>query len=812
MTLMGIGRIREWISAPSLGAIIFLCTDLAWCSSNPIPKLPSTKGFFQNHIRNIDPALSLPFLPPGFVADDSSQLRQFKNLAATLRKDSTRHFEIRNNQLHISYDMLQDLAQNDLPISGKGFGSRIAQSWVKRHGLHFHSPGPVFGMYVPNDYGYLVCPQWALHNTGTTYGDRPGKIGVDIGMEKVWEKFSGNDSLVIAVVDAGIDFHHPDLIGKHWVNLVEAKGLPNVDDDNNGYVDDSLGWDFVDNDNFPDDFHGHGTYCSGVIAAGFDNGIDIAGIIPHCKIMPIRVLDASGHGNQTDIAKGILYAVNNGAKVINFSIGGDVDNAELRNAFLTAKNKGVPIVVAAGNETRDIDAAPAFPASYTYDNMIVVAAHDHAALMSSFSNYGKTSVDLAAPGELVLTLGIPDLKEVWKEGFEGSDLSGWSLTPGAFVLSTVSPVAGKQSLGWTSGVNVTATTTNYLDLIGKEGCSLRIQLKYHPANAYDVLLVEGNLEGSSLWTEIGIVGSDVDTNSVLTYGLQGFDRKKFKLRFRTSARFSSTGRILKLDGLVIYTHDLNPKDEAIYTVAAGTSIAAPHVTAYIGLLRLACDRMGIPWTRAKTLEGVVAEPTLAGKVATGGRLDVYKGLQFYLSTLPDLHVLDSTALIWHVGEKAHYALELNPTTVSTYNFFVNGLGANVQVDGAGKLNWVPSVSDTGTHVITLEADGPTILRKRFSIAVLPEIRIPVTTHGNGQAEPVKIWEVGGQKFSIPRNFNQGRHWIEIRGTSAAGKVQILKKGWMDAAGFGQPYALPEVLTPIVSLQIHLDGRQLQPSI
>jgi subtilisin family serine protease len=760
------------------------------------------------HPRRIaaDPSLSARFLPTRIVAEDAAQMASFRLLVSGLRSDSTRHWEIRHGRLEISYDMLQDLAAGNLPATGAGFGGRVAGYLSQRHGLKFRSPGAAYGIYLPNDHWYLDSPQWALRNTGTTIANRPGKAGVDIDIEKVWDKFSGNDSLVIAVVDAGFDFKHPDLKGRNWRNMAEVNGLPGVDDDNNGYVDDSVGWDFVDGDNFPMDYHGHGTYCSSVIAANFDNVEGIAGVVPQCRIMPVRVLDASGHGDEDQIAKGILYAVNNGAKVINFSIGGDGDNAALRNAFQVARDKGVPIVVAAGNDARDIDVSPAYPPSYTYDNMLVVAAHDHAGLLCGFSNVGKTSVDLAAPGELVLVAGIPDPKEVWRDDFE-ADLSKWTVSAGKFVLSTTGPLEGKQSLAWVSGSNDSAVTADYIDLAGRKGCVLRFQLQFHPSNAADALILEGNSEGSPLWREIGIIGGGVDSGAAISYGLQDFDGARFKLRFRTSQRISSSGRILKLDAVIVTAPDPNPPDEAIYNVVAGTSIAAPHVTAYVGLQRLACDRMGIPWTRALALEGVVPEASLAGKVATGGRLDAFKGLQFYLSTLPDFHVIDSTALTLFVGTQAKYLLELVPPPAQTYSFSVTGLGPGALIDGAGKLLWTPAAGDTGTHVVTLEANGPTLLRKRFTVTVQESSPVAITGIKRiADAQP--YLRLGGQLFRLSPDFASGRHWVVISGIDALGKVQILKNGWMDAADFGSPMELKPASVSLARIQVSVDGQSL----
>jgi len=791
--------------------LFFLFSGVAE-AAGPIFSQPWRKA----HAHASDPALSSRFLPASIQIRDPAQGAMWRALVSRLKTDSTRHWELRDGRLKISYDMLQELAGGNLPITGGGLGDRLAAWLTRSQGGDFRSSGSAFGTYLPDDEWLLGSPQWALHNTGTTFANRPGKAGVDIGIEKVWDKFAGSDSLIVAVVDAGFDFHHPDLQGRNWINKAEAQGKPGVDDDGNGFVDDSLGWDFVENDNLPQDCHGHGTYVSSVIAAGFDNQQGIAGILAQGKIMPVRVLDASGHGDQVQIAKGILYAVHNGAKVINFSIGGDGDNTSMRNAFQAARDAGVPIVVAAGNDGLDINLQPAYPASYTFENMLVVAAHDHAGLMCGFSNYGKASVHLAAPGELILVAGLPDPKLVAHEDFEGANLR-WTLSGGAatgtapFALSTDTPVAGKQSLAWISGNNAVATFPDTIDLGQVRGASLRFRLDFKPANTSDVFIIEGNKVGTSIWTEIAVIGSVIPPTAGQGYGLQDLDGSRFILRCRTAlaSRFSPAGRTLKIDEIEVYIPDPNPPSAPVYTVVAGTSLAAPHVTAYVGLQRLACDRMGLPWNRARALAGVDTEAAFAGKVSSGGRLDCYKGLQFYLSTLPDFRVLDSTASTWKGGEQVAYDLSLSPSPQQAYTFSETGLPAGAGIDGAGKLTWTPNSQQAGDYTLRLRAEGPTVLRKSIRFSVQASRPVPIAAGGpDAEHEAAGIFRVMGQGFRLRPELMSGSHWVELFGTDAAGKVQLLKREWVDAAGFARKisgFAGNASGAALTRVQVRVDG-------
>jgi len=767
--------------------------------------------------RNPNPGITSHFLPARMTPRDGAQLALFRKLASRFRTDSTRHWEFRDGELRVTHDLIQELTGGGVPVSGPG--KRLASILAEIHGLDFRASGPGFGAYLPDDKWLLDSPQWALHNQGTTLGDRPGKPGVDIGITKVWDKFGGSDTLVIAVLDAGFDFRHPELKGRNWVNKAEADGLPGVDDDNNGYVDDSLGWDFVDRDNLPQDVHGHGTYVSSIIAARLDNGEGIAGVLAEGKIMPIRVLDATGHGEQSNIAKAIHYAVENGAHAINFSIGGTSDNAAMRSAFQAARDRGIPVIVAAGNDGRDLDAAPAYPAAYNYENMIVVAAHDHAGLLSPFSNYGRTSAHLAAPGELVMVCGLPPPKIAWREDFEVAELDRWAVSSGGFALSDQEPLEGKRSLAWTAGQNNdSAVTLEHIDLRGIKGGALLLQMEFRQAHAFDVVIVEGNKKESPLWREIAVIGSGVKTGWIMAFGLHDFDGSEFRIRVRTSlpSRFSSSARILKIDGMSVTVPDSVPAAEPVYLVVDGTSAAAPHVAAYVGLQRLACARTAIPWSRALALSGVVPEPSLTGKVSTNGRLDAYKGLEFYLSTLPDFLVRDSTVTYWKSGDKVEYSLELSPRPEEGYRFSESGLPEGAYLDGAGRLVWSPDPSQAGDYTVRLLAVGPTTLRRRLDFSVEAQgPTVAIRPSGATQFREPGIWRIAGKSFRLRPELTSGRHRVEIVGKDAAGKTRMIKKAWMDASEFRSRWEWPVreggvLAAGITHLQVSVDGAGLLP--
>lgn len=255
---------------------------------------------------------------------------------------------------------------------------------------------------------------------------------LDIGVFNGWGVSRGNNKIIVAVIDTGVDYTHEDLLPNMWRNPGETgidangkdKATNGVDDDNNGYVDDVIGWDFAKNDNKPYDMSsgvfgtllgggnpGHGTHCAGNVAARGQNGVGISGVAPNAQIMALRFLSEKGQGKTSDAIKAIKYAVDNGARVLSNSWGSEgedsregEENKALQDMITYAQDKGVLFIAAAGNGhggkgyDNDSDPRPGYPASYTNENIISVAAIDENDQLGSFSNWGARSVDIAAPG------------------------------------------------------------------------------------------------------------------------------------------------------------------------------------------------------------------------------------------------------------------------------------------------------------------------------------------------------------------------------------------------------------------------------
>lgn len=223
-----------------------------------------------------------------------------------------------------------------------------------------------------------------------------------IGAPTAWDRTTGSSSIIVGVIDTGIDYNHPDLAANIWRNTREIAGN-GIDDDGNGYRDDSMGWDFANNDSNPMDDNGHGTHVAGTIGAVGNNGVGVAGVAWNVKLMPLKFLSASGSGSLSSAISAINYAVQNGAKILNNSWGGGGYSTALNDAISRARAAGVIFVAAAGNESNNNDTNPSYPANYNFDNVVSVAATDSNDRLASFSNYGATSVDIAAPGVGILS-------------------------------------------------------------------------------------------------------------------------------------------------------------------------------------------------------------------------------------------------------------------------------------------------------------------------------------------------------------------------------------------------------------------------
>ena len=225
-----------------------------------------------------------------------------------------------------------------------------------------------------------------------------------------WDTTKGDPDAIVAVIDTGIDYNHPDLVNNVWTNGGETPSNK-IDDDGNGYVDDYYGYDFANEDGDPFDDHGHGTHVSGTVAASGDNAIGVVGVAWHSRVLAIKTIGASGLGAYFDIIQGIDYLIKlkqSGVPIVcvNLSLGGLEFSTTLQRAFRKADENDILVVAAAGNSGEDADKDPQYPAAFSFSNIISVAAMGSEGTLASFSNFGRSSVDVGAPGVDILSTNL----------------------------------------------------------------------------------------------------------------------------------------------------------------------------------------------------------------------------------------------------------------------------------------------------------------------------------------------------------------------------------------------------------------------
>jgi len=288
----------------------------------------------------------------------------------------------------------------------------------------------VHTLSIPNDPDFSLL--YGLNNTGQT----GGTPDADIDAPEAWDIQTGSSSVVVAVIDTGVDYNHEDLALNIWTNPNGEVPDNGIDDDGNGYVDDVRGWDFYNNDNDPIDDHGHGTHCAGTIGGVGNNGIGVVGVNWDVEIMPLKFLSSGGSGTTAGAISAIQYATLMGANVMSNSWGGGGYSQALKDTIAAAGDAGILFVAAAGNSGANSDQSPMYPAAYDNANIVSVAATDYNDQKASFSNYGVVSVDLGAPGVNIYSTVPPGPCSL-------CDLSGFRFLSGTSMATPhVSGVAG----------------------------------------------------------------------------------------------------------------------------------------------------------------------------------------------------------------------------------------------------------------------------------------------------------------------------------------------------------------------------------
>ncbi len=571
---------------------------------------------------------------------------------------------------------------------------------------------------VPDDPYYAT--QWGFQNNGQL----GGVSGADINAQAAWDVSTGSSAVVVAVVDTGAHLDHPDLADNAWVNSGE---IPNngVDDDLNGYIDDYNGWDFSNRDATPwdaMDSDKHGTHVAGTIGAVGNNTIGVTGVNWDVSIMSLKFIDPTS-GSVSAGAEAIVYAVDNGASVINHSWTTTSYSSVLDDALLYARKHGVINVCAAGNSTRDLDGiSTEYPAALEATNVVTVAATDRDDKLASFSNYSANYVDVAAPG-VEITSTVPR----YDSAFHITD-SPFEIVYFGFPMETSAQGAGRQSIiDWSMG-ELASTLTSPV-LVVDDSHPVETGDSYNRLSAYlDGLSAAGYTNVSTWNTEVSgtpgaatLAGKVVVWFTGMTHEMPGpIGSLNSAERTALGTYLDGGGRLLMSSGAVAgdleyfgsartwfrnYFHvgcvdfeswtmegqgsadgpfdgitytipaddwdlgwpassdDLTALDSAAvplmawngYAQISGTSMASPHVAGALALMAAAHPDETMYDARMRLESTVEVLPTLAGKVRTGGRIDLGAAIGDYAAPPVVLDPLEGATLIRGTTARIGYA-------------------------------------------------------------------------------------------------------------------------------------------------------------
>jgi len=481
----------------------------------------------------------------------------------------------------------------------------------------------IFSPVTPNDPRF--SSQWGLSNTG----QNSGRAGADIDAPTAWGiRTSALTAKVVAIIDTGITKNHEDLKDNLWTGPGGIHGRNCV----------------YDNDD-PEDDHGHGTHVAGIIGAKGNNGIGTAGVAWNVKLMAVKAFNSQGTGKTSDELEAygwILQKKREGVDIVavNASYGGPGFSGEARQAIQDLGNAGILFVAAAGNYATDNDQSPEYPASYGLPNIISVASTDRNDALSDFSNYGRTSVHLAAPGTDIWSTWTPSYTpsagDIFFDDMQSGDgkwtTSAEHYSPQVHWMIVDSTRDGRPTKVWTDepeqhtigNQKTYLTVRDDIDLSGRETEPLVFGMQIRPdlENGADFLRLEFSPDSGTTWTTVhSFTGGGDEWTSFSTPIPGTFRTDRFRFRFVFETGLSSTG----YGGVEIDDVGIG-RGVWSYMSGSGTSMATPFVTGAAALVSSQFPGESMDRIRSRILGGVDRLSSLSGKVSTGGRLNLARSL------------------------------------------------------------------------------------------------------------------------------------------------------------------------------------------
>lgn len=549
---------------------------------------------------------------------------------------------------------------------------RLPENMTVPEAIALLKKDPDVAYVEPNYYRYALSREpddnlfeqlWGLDNTGQFINNARGIADADIDGPEAWDIITDCSDTVIAIIDSGVDTEHPDLQNVLWTNPGEIPG-DNIDNDNNGYVDDIHGWNFIEDNNDIVDSNYHGSHIAGIIAAEGNNQFGITGVCWKGRIMVLKFLDALGMGSVENEIEAIAYAVDNGARIINASFGDTSYSASESNAVAEAQNSDILFVASAGNNGQDNDITEnaIYPASYSHQNIIAVAMTNQSDNLDAGSNRGKVAVDIAAPGiniigpngHVEIDQGAEDFES--NIAFKGWELEApwdWLYPVTDFNDQTYHGKGALTSLSTTVGAGDATATSPRMNFSAYRNIMIFFYFKKLNAGNAGTLFVETSANGLQWASQTIYVDNDGDLETypagietitskwrkafIVSDNLDAARTGYYRFRVRSEIGIVTSGWTIDDISMEVLPAYYSGTEIQYYSYLDGTSAAAPFVTGIAGLIRSYQPTLKYCQVKTAIMEGGDALGSLNGTCVSGRRANAYGSLMLAAepSLLPD---------------------------------------------------------------------------------------------------------------------------------------------------------------------------------